>query len=149
MADKEQQEEGFKVLDRRKFTITGEVRTDLPPEQQTPPPKTEPQKQQPPKTAKKQQTGGAGTSSADLSGEFAAFLMSLANTAMMYMEAAKDPAAGRFEQNISAAKQMIDWLGILKTKTEGNCTAEESHLLESLLYELRMQYLAKSKVPKV
>jgi hypothetical protein len=81
----------------------------------------------------------------DSSAEFGAFLMSLANTAMMYMEASADPLAGRAQQNIAAAKQMIDWLSVLQKKTEGNRTAEESHLLENLLYELRMQFLAKNK----
>ncbi len=153
MADKEHQEESFKVFDRRKFTITGEERTDLPSEERTPPPpppKEAPRQQTPAKTPSRQQSAPPkDASSADMSGEFAAFLMSLANTAMMYMEAAKDPAAGRFDQNIAAAKQMVDWLLVLQRKTEGNRTAEESHLLDNLLYELRMQYLAKNKLPKV
>jgi hypothetical protein len=75
--------------------------------------------------------------------------MSLANTAMVYMEASKDPKAGHSNQNLAASKQMIDWLGVLQRKTEGNRTAEESLLLENLLYELRMQYLSKSKIPQV
>ncbi|HEY3131251.1 MAG TPA: DUF1844 domain-containing protein [Acidobacteriota bacterium] len=153
MTDKDHKEESFKVFDRRKFTITGEERTDLPPEERTsaqPPSKEAPKQQSSVKTSSRQQSAPPKAEpSADASGELAAFLMSLANTAMMYMEAAKDPAAGRFEQNVAAAKQMIDWLGVVQRKTEGNRSAEESLLLENLLYELRMQYLAKNKLPKV
>ncbi|HEY2932397.1 MAG TPA: DUF1844 domain-containing protein, partial [Acidobacteriota bacterium] len=139
MADnKENPTEGFKIFDRRKFTLTGEERTDLKPEERTPPPAPlkEPPKREPPKSppprgdlprrepgptppplkeppkpghvdASGKQTPGADE---DSSAEFGAFLMSLANTAMMYMEASADPLAGRAQQNIAAAKQMIDWL---------------------------------------
>ena len=174
MADnKENPTEGFKIFDRRKFTITGEERSDRNPEERTPPPEPlkEPPRREPPKTppprseAPRREPGptppprkeppkpgrvdasdpGASGAGEETSAEFGAFLMSLANTAMMYMEAAGDPLAGRAQQNIAAAKQMIDWLSVLQRKTEGNRTAEESHLLENLLYELRMQFLAKNK----
>ncbi|HEV8132666.1 MAG TPA: DUF1844 domain-containing protein [Acidobacteriota bacterium] len=147
MADREQRDEGFKIFDRRKFTITGEERTDLPPEEQAPP--TPPRKELPKQEKSKRPASSREPSPADLGGEFSAFLMSLANTAMVYMEASKDPKAGHSNQNLAASKQMIDWLGVLQRKTEGNRTAEESLLLENLLYELRMQYLSKSKIPQV
>jgi len=34
---------------------------------------------------------------------------------------------------------------MLKEKTRGNLTADETNLLENLLYELRMFYLSKQK----
>lgn len=165
MADKtEHDEESFKVFDRRKFTITGEERTDLPPEEAAPPikelPRQEPAKTAPP--AKEAARSGSPqplsepaeppqarkTASGEDSEEFAAFMMSLANSAMVYLET-KDPIAGRAQQNMAACKQMIDWMALLQRKTEGNRTPEESQLLETLLYELRMQFLAKNKPPKL
>ncbi|MBI3941169.1 MAG: DUF1844 domain-containing protein [Acidobacteria bacterium] len=159
MAEKNEPEETFKVFDRRKFTLTGEERTDIPPEEAAPtekPPRHEPAKAAPPgKDASRQPSREpAGRSqaksapSAAESEEFAAFLMSLANSALVYLEA-KDPVAGRSQQNMAAAKQMIDWIALVQRKTEGNRTPEESHLLENLLYELRMQFLAKNKPPKL
>src|SRR3989442_10477024 len=110
MSDREHHDEGFKVFDRRKFTITGEERTDLPPEEQAPPPP--PRKELPKQEKSKRPASSREPSPADLGGEFSAFLMSLANTAMVYMEASKDPKAGHSNQNLAASKQMIDWLGV-------------------------------------
>ena len=160
MADpKEGAEESFKVFDRRKFTLAGEERTDLPPEERKAPPKPDLPKapvrdQEPPKKQTEQKSAATAPGSSDKppagpdSEEFSALLMSLANTAVVYLES-KDPIAGRSHQNAAAAKQMIDWISILQRKTEGNRTPEESHLLENLLYELRMQFLAKNKPPKL
>ncbi|MBI4455231.1 MAG: DUF1844 domain-containing protein [Acidobacteria bacterium] len=163
--NRERQGEGFKVFDRRKFTLTGEERTDLPPEEVAPPPpkkefprqdtaQTLPKKETVKRDSKQapgeRETRSAWGASADRAGEseeFSAMMASVANTAMVYMEA-KDPIAGS-QENLAAAKQMIDWLSILQRKTEGNRTPEESLLLENLLYELRMQFLAKSKPPKL
>ena len=36
-------------------------------------------------------------------------------------------------------------LTMLKEKTQGNLSAEENKLLEQLVYELQMKYVAKSK----
>ena len=40
---------------------------------------------------------------------------------------------------------MISLLEVLREKTEGRRTAEEDEVLEGLLYELRMQYVALSR----
>jgi hypothetical protein len=52
-------------------------------------------------------------------------------------------------EDLEAAHQMIDIRAILKEKTEGNLSAEESHLLENVLYELRMKFMGKSKAIKL
>ena len=78
--------------------------------------------------------------------DFSSFLLSLATTAMMHLGEIPDPVAGGSNQNLEAAKQMVDILSILQKKSEGNRTADESRLLEELLYELRMKYLAKTKM---
>ena len=44
---------------------------------------------------------------------------------------------------------MIDILGMLEKKTEGNLSPEESRLVHDILYELRMKFLAKRKVVKL
>ncbi len=43
--------------------------------------------------------------------------------------------------NPLAARHFIDLLEILQKKTEGNLTDEEQRALNSVLYELRMQYV--------
>jgi hypothetical protein len=43
--------------------------------------------------------------------------------------------------DIIGARQTIDTLHLLQEKTKGNLTQAEADLLESILYQLRMQYL--------
>jgi len=44
-----------------------------------------------------------------------------------------------------SARHLIDLLGMLQAKTRGNLTAEEDGLLENILADLRMQFVAVSK----
>lgn len=44
--------------------------------------------------------------------------------------------------DLAMAKHLIDTLGILETKTQGNLTSEESQMLSSVLYQLRMAFVA-------
>ncbi|MGB6745718.1 MAG: DUF1844 domain-containing protein [Terracidiphilus sp.] len=43
--------------------------------------------------------------------------------------------------DILGARSMIDLLGILAEKTRGNLTEAEDHLLQSVLFEVRMAFL--------
>jgi hypothetical protein len=45
------------------------------------------------------------------------------------------------EVNLPLAQQSIDTLAMLRVKTEGNRTEEETRLLDELLYELRLLYV--------
>jgi len=47
--------------------------------------------------------------------------------------------------DLESARHLIDLLGMLQTKTRGNLTAEEGGLLENILADLRMQFVAVSK----
>ena len=40
---------------------------------------------------------------------------------------------------------MIDLLSILQQKTQGNLDAEETQLVETILYELRLRFIEASK----
>lgn len=76
--------------------------------------------------------------------DFSAFVLSLATTAMSHLGEVPDPATGKNETNLDGAKQIIDILCMLKEKTIGNLSPEESRMIEQFLYELRMKYLSKS-----
>lgn len=79
---------------------------------------------------------------------FSAFVMSLATTAAVHFGDVADPVSGEKTVNLPAASQMIDILSMLQDKTQGNLLAEESELVESLLYELRMRYVEAAKHDK-
>lgn len=76
---------------------------------------------------------------------FGTFVISLASSAVFHLGEAPHPETGKAEQNLVLAKQTIDLLGILQEKTRGNLTDEESRLLQSLLYDLRVRFVAASR----
>jgi hypothetical protein len=75
--------------------------------------------------------------------DFSFFITTLALQASISLGHVPNPATNQKEEDLTQAKFLIDTLGILKDKTKGNLTPEESGLLENVLYELRMQYIAK------
>jgi hypothetical protein len=77
--------------------------------------------------------------------DFGMFVMSLASSALVHLGEVVHPDRGAVESNLSLAKQTIDILGMLREKTRGNLTKEEGELLENLLLDLRMKYVAKKK----
>jgi len=73
--------------------------------------------------------------------DFSTLIMSLATSSVMAMGKAPDPHTGQVFKDMVMAKQNIDIIAMLQDKTKGNCTKEEEHLLEGILYELRMLYV--------
>jgi len=65
----------------------------------------------------------------------------LATAALVYMGAAKLPGTEKVEVNMPLAKLTIDTIDMLKAKTEGNRTADETSLFDDVLYQLRLSYV--------
>jgi hypothetical protein len=80
--------------------------------------------------------------------DFSFFITTLAVQASIALGAMANPVNQKLEVNLSQAKLIIDTLGVLKEKTQNNLNTEEDSLLENMLYELRMQYLTKTKGDK-
>jgi len=47
------------------------------------------------------------------------------------------------QEDLEMARLHIDLLDVLRRKTIGNLTAQESQVLEDVLYQLRMRYVQK------
>lgn len=77
--------------------------------------------------------------------DFSTLVLSFATSAMINMGIAPDPQTGKTNKNLELAKQNIEILGVLETKTKGNLTPEESKLLESILSEVRLRFVEASK----
>ncbi len=137
MGEDRKESQGFRVRDRRMFTEEGEQRKADAPEPRSR--ESEPEKQSPP-------TGNEATDAPPPQMDFSSFVLSLATTTMVHLGEVPDPMKKAGQENLAAARQMVDILGILKEKTEGNRTDAEDSLLEQILYELRMKVLAKSKM---
>ena len=79
--------------------------------------------------------------------DFSTFIMSLTSSAFYHLGDIADPETGKTETNLPAVHQTIDMLTMLREKTKGNLNEEENKLLEQLIYELQMKYVAKTKSP--
>jgi len=77
--------------------------------------------------------------------DFSTFIMSLTSSAFYHLGDIADPETGKTETNLPAVHQTIDMLTMLREKTQNNLTEEENKLLEQLIYELQMKYVAKTK----
>jgi hypothetical protein len=76
---------------------------------------------------------------------FSFFITTLSLQATIDLGAVPNPVSNKKEENLVQAKFLIDTLGMLKEKTKGNLDQEETNLLENVLYELRVQYIEKTK----
>ncbi len=73
--------------------------------------------------------------------DFSTFIFSLATGALIHLGLAPDPATGKTEINVTLAQQNIDLLQLLKAKTRGNLTEDESKMLESLVSEVQLRFV--------
>jgi hypothetical protein len=71
---------------------------------------------------------------------FEQLVQSIYMTSMMQLGAATHEGQ-QPQVDILGARQSIDMLGVLAEKTKGNLTPEETRLLDSALFELRMAFL--------
>jgi len=53
----------------------------------------------------------------------------------------KNPVSDKIELNLDMAKQAIEMLRMLQTKTRGNLTGDEERLLKSALSDLQLNYV--------
>ena len=132
---------GFKVEDRRRFSDTGEAR-ETSPEAAEPGAAPEPR----PGPAAGEKPKEAGEPLPDIN--FSTFVISLSTQALMHLGEIPDPMTGKAEDDIPAAKQMIDILALLQDKTRGNLDAGEQQLIDDILYDLRMRYVEAVKTKK-
>ena len=73
------------------------------------------------------------------------FLFStLATQAFIAMGLVPNPISHKMETDLEQGKHFIDMLGVLEEKTKGNLTTEEKKQLDSLLFDLRLQYVEVS-----
>jgi hypothetical protein len=129
MAEKDQE---IEVKDRRRFlSETG----DTPSEGSS----TREEKN----TAQSHSADQSSTASSEIN--FPSFLLGLSTQALMCLGEIPDPQSGRPHQDLVAARQFIDILGILKEKTAGNLHQEEAQLLDHILFDLRMRYVKLTK----
>jgi len=73
--------------------------------------------------------------------DFSNFILSLNTSALIHLGDLPDPQTRERIYDIQSAKQTVDILELLKTKTEGNLDSQEFRLLDDVIYDLRMKYV--------
>jgi len=143
-------DETFKVVDRRLFSESGELRQEMLDEERQ---REEAQKKAEAvaaAAAKAAAPGGASPSPAALeppreapkdSLAFKQLVGFLAQNAEMVLRGFPDPRTGRAMLDIESLRQIIDMIEGLKEKSEGNRTAEESEILTQLLGDLKYTFV--------
>lgn len=159
----------FTVTDRRHFTREGEVREPSsvatapepvgpapaarPAPEPPPPPRAAPEARRvvDPSHARAEDSyrqaaalGGPELTEDEGGLDFVGLLISLGTQASMMLGAAR-PGERPGPPDLAGARSMISLLEILRDKTDGRRTPEEDEVLEGLLYELRMQYVALAR----
>ena len=135
----EKKEKGFVIKDKRIFDETGETRVEETKTEESTADKTTEEK--PPEKDNQEKTQEEYIP--DIT--FSSFVLSLSTTVMYHFGDFPDPVTKKAERNLVAAKQTIDMLNMIKTKTVGNLDNNERELMEGILYELMMRYV-KEKV---
>lgn len=72
------------------------------------------------------------------------FIM-LASSALVNLGEAADPSTGQRVVDLEQARDAVDLLVMLRTKTEGNRTPQESQLLDEILYDLQVRFVRAAK----
>jgi hypothetical protein len=140
MADEKDGPSGFKVVDRRSFTSEGSRREAPPVEERKVKPPPPPPKASPPPAFEEQ----AEEFQEEASG-FETLVSYLSTTAMFQLGLMAGPSGERIPPDMANAQRTIDLLEVLREKTSGNLTPQETRLLDDVLYELRMTFVELQK----
>ena len=89
---------------------------------------------------KKPELGPAPPPSVD----FTNFLTSLGYQTLMHLGELPSPGTQERSIDLEAAKETIDLLVLLQSKTRGNLTPEEEQVFKTLLSELQMKFVSKA-----
>lgn len=126
----ESSEEGFKVTDRRRRGDEAEPRAASGPRRAAePPPAAQPPRELDPARS--------------LAGLFVMF----ASSALIALGESPDPVTGLVQKDLAQAGEAIEILTLLREKTEGNRTPEESALLEQIIYDLHLRFVRATEPP--
>ncbi len=73
--------------------------------------------------------------------DFTSFILSLSTSALMHLGVIENPVTKKTEKELPVARQTIDIIELLKDKTTGNLSEDETQLMVNVLRELRMLYV--------
>jgi hypothetical protein len=79
--------------------------------------------------------------------DLGALFMMFASSALINLGAVPDPQTDERRLDLGQAQAAIDVLLMLRDKTRGNRSEQESRLLEDILYDLQMRFVRAARGP--
>ena len=76
---------------------------------------------------------------------FLQLVLGLQQTAMVALGKLMNPMTAKLERNLEAAKNTIDTLGAIESRSRGNLAPDEQRVLTQVLTDLRMNYMDELK----
>ena len=142
---------GFIIRDRRQFSQEGDKIERAPEEKEQ---KSQAQQEEKPgePAVEQQETANKKASRQEYNDvplpevNFTNFIFSLVHSAMLALGSLPDPTTGKTEKHLPIAKHVVDTLGMLQQKTQGNLTEEEQRLIDESLFDLRMHYVKEKEM---
>jgi hypothetical protein len=139
--NRSEEETEVKVTDRRLFTPDGRLRGDLPEGGEGQTAEATPELREPAEAFERRPvTEPAGV-------DFTMLINAMAEPALLFLGEIHYPGAGEPRVDLERARIQIDMLDLLRVKSRGNLTPEEEALLERILYQLRMLFVARADQP--
>jgi hypothetical protein len=133
-------EEGFRITDRRRRgPDDADAAPVVDPGAREAAPAAPPRAERPPDVRADQSP--AAQPERNLTGLF----VMLASSATLALGEAADPMTGEVHVDLDQAAEIIDLLALLREKTEGNRTPEETQVLEEVIYDLQLRYVAATR----
>ena len=139
----------LKVTDRRHFTSSGELRTEIVEDH------AEEHRHETPGTEERAPDVGAPSGGFERRPldepegvDFTMLINAMAQPALLFLGEIPHPATGKPTFDLEQARLQIDMLDLLRVKSRGNLTAQEDGLLDRVLYQLRMLYVARTEKPR-
>jgi hypothetical protein len=146
--------EEYRFLNEKSTAATATVAADTEPAAEAPRPEPEPVRQEParpaparhaagyPEPMEPRQDIGLDPGAPQGGPGFLDLAAMLAEPAAIYLGDAPLPD-GQWAEDLEMARLHIDLLDVLRQKTAGNLTAQESAIIEDLIYRLRVRYVQK------
>jgi len=144
MQDELNNDQGFTVRDKRRFSESGESRPERDAGHGNG--KTEEGEKGPDSGLDRDQERRSRSSERQLPPmDFSGFIVGLAETALFQLGFLRIPGQEEVNKDLQAAKHTIDLIALLEEKTTGNLTDQEKKVLSDTLFQLRMAFVEASK----
>jgi len=151
-AEREQAEAQIKVTDRRLFNSAGDLREELQQDGEEVPTAEPEVESTPPPTDERRDPPDPGFEHRPVEEpegvDFTMLINAMAQPALLFLGEIPHPATGKNHVDLEQARIQIDMLELLRVKCRGNLSTDEDGLLDRMLYQLRLLYVAKTKQPE-